>query len=211
MPAYDVKREFRQLYAPGNRDWELVEVPEQQFLAINGTGNPNTAVVYADAVAALYAVAYTLKFASKKNDRDFVVSPLEGLWWADDPGAFTIGAKDSWHWTMLLALPSWIDGFAIDAARRAALLKKKSPAIDTVEHRTLQEGRCAQTLHLGPYDEEAAALAALHGPYFARHQLEFAGPHHEIYLSDPRRVAPAKLKTVLRQPVRAVGSSRQVI
>lgn len=159
-------------------------------------------------MAALYATAYTLKFASKKAPgRDFVVAPLEGLWWADQPAAFTTGAKDSWHWTMLISQPSWIDKAAIDDAKAAVSAKGKLAAIDRVRHLTLTEGRCAQVLHVGSYDDEAPLLATLHGPFFTAHGLDFAGLHHEIYLSDPRRVEPAKLKTVVRQPVRSSGST----
>lgn len=204
MATYDVKRELKHLYAPRNTTWALLDVPEQQFLAIDGSGNPNTAAEYAAAVEALYAVAYTLKFANKKHaGRDFVVAPLEGLWWADEPGAFTTGAKDTWHWTMLISQPSWITEPAIEAAKHTALTKKKLPAIGNVRPLALHEGRCAQAMHVGSYDDEGPLLAELHGPYFAAHGLDFAGLHHEVYLGDPRRTEPAKLKTILRQPVQS--------
>jgi DNA-binding PadR family transcriptional regulator len=203
MMTYDVKRELKHLYAPRNTTWALIDVPEQQFLAIDGTGNPNTAVEYATAVEALYAVAYTLKFATKEQGgRDFVVAPLEGLWWADDPAAFTARAKDAWHWTMLISQPDWITEAMIDAAKHTALNKKKLQAIDHVRHVALHEGQCAQALHVGPYDEEGPLLAELHEAYLAASRLDYAGLHHEVYLGDPRRADPAKLKTVLRQPVR---------
>ncbi len=203
MASYDVKRELKALYAPRNPAWALLDVPEQQFLAIDGSGNPNTAAEYATAVEALYTVAYTLKFESKNNaGRDFVVAPLEGLWWADEPEAFTVRAKDAWHWTMLISQPDWITEPMIEAATEAALTKKKLPAIKEIRRLVLQEGQCAQALHVGSYDDEGPLLAELHGPYFAANGLDFAGLHHEIYLSDPRRTDPARLKTVLRQPVR---------
>ena len=203
MAGYDVKREQKQLYAPRNRGWQLLDVAEQRFLAIDGSGNPNTAPEYARAVEALYSVAYPVKFASKnRNGRDFVVAPLEGLWWADEPEAFTAAAKDSWHWTMLINLPDWVDGSMVDEAKHAARVKKKLPAVEDIHVLVLHEGRCAQALHVGPYDAEGPLLAELHGPFFAAHRLDFAGPHHEIYLGDPRRADPARLRTVLRQPVR---------
>lgn len=128
---------------------------EQQFLAIDGIGNPNTTTEYATAVEALYTVAYTLKFSTKKQeDRDFVVAPLEGLWWADDPAAFTARAKDAWHWTLLISLPDWITEPMIAAAKHTALVKKKLPTIGNIRHLTLHEGQCAQALHIGSYDEE---------------------------------------------------------
>jgi len=202
-PAYDVKRELKALYAPKNTTWALVDVPEQKFLAIDGRGNPNTAPAYADAVAALYAVAYTLKFASKRDGgRDFVVAPLEGLWWSDTPANFTTHrAKDTWQWTMLISLPDWITTAAVEDARATALAKKKQPAIADVRHHTLHEGLSAQALHVGSYDDEGPLLASLHDEWLPAQGLRETGVHHEIYLSDPRRTDPAKLKTVLRQPV----------
>ncbi|CCH31506.1 GyrI-like domain-containing protein [Actinosynnema sp. NPDC047251] len=205
MPPYDLKRELKEFYAPKNTAWALVDVPEQRFIAVDGTGNPNTATAYIEAVEALYAVAYTLKFTAKSEGQDFVVGPLEGLWWADDPTAFTVGAKDSWHWTMLIGQPEWITPAAVEEAVRTASAKKKLPAIPDVRWLTLHEGRSAQALHVGPYDDEAPLLAELHDRFLAANGLDFGGLHHEVYLGDPRRTEPAKLKTVLRQPVRSLA------
>jgi hypothetical protein len=195
MP-YDVKKDLKQLYAPKNADWALLDVPPQRFIAIDGRGNPNTAESYRQAVEALYATAYTLK---RSAERDFVVGPLEGLWWAEDMAAFTVRAKDSWQWTMLIAQPGWIDEDAVGEARESVRRKKK---IDVaVRYLTLDEGRCAQALHIGSYDDEGPLLARLHGEFLAAQGLKPTGLHHEVYLGDPRRTAPEKLKTVLRQPV----------
>ncbi|NUS14713.1 MAG: hypothetical protein HOY69_25505 [Streptomyces sp.] len=202
MAPYDVKRERKEFYAPKNTAWAVVDVPAQQFIAADGTGNPNTAPAYADAVQALYAVAYTLKFAAKRTEGgDFVVAPLEGLWWADRPEAFTSGAKDDWSWTMLISMPSWITAETIEEARQTALAKKKLPAVSRVRHLTLHEGLSAQVLHIGSYDDEAPVLHELHHTWLAANGLRPTGLHHEVYLSDPRRTAPEKLRTVLRQPV----------
>ncbi|WP_216207637.1 GyrI-like domain-containing protein [Amycolatopsis aidingensis] len=200
MP-YDVKRELKELYAPKNREWALVEVPPQQFLAIDGAGDPNTSPDYAQAVAALYAVAYTVKFAGKRAGRDFVVGPLEGLWWAPDPTVFITRAKESWHWRMLINQPDWVTADQVREAVDAALAKKKQPAIAHVRLEVLREGTCAQVLHIGSYDEEAPLLATLHEEYVPGNGLTLTGLHHEVYLGDPRRTDPAKLRTVLRQPV----------
>ena len=128
MTPYDVKREFKHCYAPKNLDWELVDVPEQRFIAVDGRGDPNTSADYASAVEALYAVAYTIKFASKRTiDLDFVVGPLEGLWWADDPQAFASRAKDSWRWRMLISQPEWITEDMIGDAKQVAQTKKGLP------------------------------------------------------------------------------------
>jgi hypothetical protein len=202
MTAFDVKRELKQCYAPKNTDWALIDVPEQQFVAIDGRGDPNTSAEYAHAVEALHAVAYTIKFASKRAvGRDFVVAPLEGLWWADDPQAFTARAKDSWQWTMLISQPDWVSEDMIEDAERVALAKKGLPTIADVRRETLREGTSAQVLHVGPYDDEGPVLAKLHNEYLRANKLRMSGRHHEIYLSDRRKTGPAKLRTILRQPV----------
>lgn len=206
MTRYDVKRDLHHCYAPKNRGWELVDVPEQQFIGADGYGDPNISDDYGRAVEALYAVAYTIKFASKRDTgTDFVVAPLEGLWWADNPEVFVTREKASWQWTMLICQPEWVTAGAIEAAKDIALSKKGNPAIATVRHLVLNEGTSAQVLHRGPYDDEGPILATLHNEYLRDNNLQMAGPHHEIYLSDPRRTDPAQLKTILRQPVRPRG------
>ncbi len=206
MSGYDVKKALKAFYAPKNGEWALVDVPPMRFIGVDGAGDPNSAAAYAEAVEALYQVAYTLKFAHR--DRPFTVGPLEGLWWAEDPTTFVTRKKAAWRWTMLISLPPGFTDDEIDAAKAAALEKKKRPAISRVRVVALSEGRCAQVLHTGPYDDEGPKLAELHGAFFAEHGLTFNGLHHEIYLSDPRRVEPAKLKTILRQPVRAASAGQ---
>ncbi|WP_353808766.1 GyrI-like domain-containing protein [Agromyces sp. SYSU T00194] len=200
---YDVKRAHRELYAPSARDWALVDVRPMRYLAIDGQGSPGAGDEYLEALEALYPVAYAAKFASKRESgRDFVVAPLEGLWWADDPTAFTRGDRDAWKWTLLIHQPGWIDETAIDAAIDAARAKRDSDALDRLRLQVIEEGRSAQILHRGPFADEAPTLARLHDEWMPAHGLAFNGPHHEVYLSDPRRTAPEKLRTVLRQPVR---------
>lgn len=201
---YDVKHDLKRCYWPRNTDWELVDVPELHFLAIDGHGDPNTSADYRVAVEALYAVAYTVKFASKADlDKDFVVSPLEGLWWAEDMGDFLARFKDAWQWTLLVNVPDWITQDMVEDARGKALTKKRLAVISDVRSPTLHEGLSAQMLHIGAYDDESATLSRLHDEYLPANNLREAGLHHEIYLSDPRRTDPAKLKTILRQPVEA--------
>lgn len=201
MTAYDIKRELKQCYAPKNTDWELIEVPQQQFIAIDGRGDPNSSADYACAVEALYAVAYTIKFASKRRGQGFVVGPLEGLWWADDPEVFATRAKSSWQWRMLISQPNWITEDMIDETKSAARSKKHLPAITDIRRATLHEATSAQALHIGPYDEEGPALSRLHDEWLGANNLRMSGLHHEIYLSDRRKSDPAKLRTILRQPV----------
>lgn len=210
---YDVKREHRELYGASAKEFTIVDVPPMRYLAVDGHGDPNTAASYRDAVEALFGVAYSVKFASKRGlGRDFVVAPLEGLWWADDQGVFVAGDKAAWNWTMLIAQPDWIDAEAVAAAVDAVRAKNAkqstdaagagNPALDLLRLEHLSEGRSVQILHIGSYDDEAPTLARLHDEWMPQHGLTFNGPHHEVYLSDARRTSPDKLRTVLRQPVR---------
>jgi len=187
-------------------EFRVLDVPELQYLMIDGNGDPNTSPEYVAALEALYPVAYKLKFASKRDlGRDYVVAPLEGLWRADDMAAFTTGRdKSKWSWTMMLLVPEWLGHTEFEAARTAVARAKVAPRrVDEVRLGTLAEGRCVQTLHLGSYDDEAPVLAHMHDEFIPSQGLVMTGKHHEIYLSDARKVAPAKLRTILRQPVAA--------
>lgn len=201
MAKYDLKREHKALYAPKNTAWELIDVPRQQFISIEGSGNPNISAEYSRAVEALFAVAYAIKFASKGLGRDFVVGPLEGLWWADDLEVFITRNKDAWKWRLLIAQPEWITDDTIGEARDAVASKRDNPAIDAVSRHVLEEGPSAQMLHVGAYDDEAPVLQALHDRFLPENDLQPTGFHHEVYLSDPRKTEISKLRTVLRQPV----------
>ena len=183
--------------------FRVLDVPRLRYLAVDGHGDPNTAQEYADALGALYPVAYRLKFLSKNElDRDYVVPPLEALWWADDMESFTSARdKTRWDWTVMLLVPDWIETEHVDTAIAATAERGAPPALDLVRLLTLDEGTCVQTLHVGPYDAEAEVLAAMHDQFIPEAGLHLTGKHHEIYLSDPRRAAPEKLRTILRQPV----------
>ena len=202
---YDLKRAHRELYAPSAKDFVVVDVPPMTYLAVGGSGDPNTSPEYADAIEALFSVGYAVKFGSKKAlGRDFVVGPLEGLWRAADPTAFVTRDKASWSWTMLIAQPEWIDETLVTEAVAAVRAKGEKAALDRLRLERLHEGRSVQILHIGSYDDEAPTLARLHDEWMPQHGLAFNGDHHEIYLSDARRTAPAKLRTILRHPVRPV-------
>ncbi|BAL88046.1 hypothetical protein AMIS_28260 [Actinoplanes missouriensis 431] len=185
--------------------FRVVEVPDMQYLAIDGHGDPNTSPAFAEALQALYPVAYTLKFASKTElGRDYVVPPLEGLWWADDMDSFTTARdKSRWDWTLLLMTPDWIGAEMVAAAVERAGAKDRPARLADLRLETLSEGRCVQTLHIGAFDEEADVLAQLHDDVIPGQGLRMTGKHHEIYLSDRRRTAPEKQRTILRQPVTA--------
>jgi hypothetical protein len=201
----DLKKTLKPLFSPPAGRFSLVEVPRLRYLAIDGHGDPNHAPAYREAVEALYAVAYGTKFAAKKTlERDYGVPPLEGLWWADDMRSFTSGRKDDWDWTMLIMLPDFVPDGLVDEAREKASAKKSLPALSKLHVVTIEEGLCAQTLHIGSYDEEAPVLRRMHDEFLPQNGLAPNGKHHEIYLSDPRKTAPEKLKTILRQPVKRI-------
>jgi hypothetical protein len=201
MEKLDLKKTRKQLFsAPLNR-FVPIEVPRVRYLMADGHGDPNTAAAYKLAVQSLYATAYTIKFSFKNRGMDFVVMPLEGLWSASDPDSFTARRKGEWNWTMMIMVPDYVDEDGFRASRIKA--KERLGALsDSLRLENLEEGFCLQALHVGSYDDEAPLLAALHREVMPSGGYDFAGPHHEIYLSDPRKVSPGQLKTVLRQPVR---------
>lgn len=197
----DFKREIAAYRARRDR-FEIVDVPDLRYLMIDGHGDPNTSPAYTDAVEALYPLAYKLKFASKSLGRDYVVMPLEGLWWADDMDAFTAARdKSAWDWTLMIMVPDWIDEEMFADAVEQVSARKPPRRLFEVRLDTLSEGRCVQTLHVGSYDDEAGVLARMHHEFIPDNGLRMTGKHHEIYLSDFRKVAPEKLRTILRQPV----------
>lgn len=194
-------------YRARNAIFSVVDVPPLQYLAIDGAGDPNTAAAYSEAVSTIFAVAYRLKFFSKRElDRDYVVMPLEALWWSDDMTTFT-AARDAsrWSWTALNLVPDWLDVDHVDRAMSDADAAAV-PARSRLRLETLAEGRCVQTLHIGPYDAEGPALAEMHDRFIPGQGLRMTGRHHEIDLSDARRTDPSKLRTILRQPVESMSA-----
>lgn len=207
MAKIDFKKTLKEYYNPPKR-FVIVEVPVMNFLMLDGHGDPNTAQEYQDAVEALYSVAYKLKFISKKIiNKDYVVPPLEGLWWAEDMDTFTVHRnKSRWDWTMMIMTPEWITYAIYHDAWKQVHKDKNLPALDKMRFQPYDEGLSVQILHIGSYDDEAPTLARMHNEFIPEHGYKMVGKHHEIYLSDPRRVAPEKLKTILRQPVLPVDS-----
>ncbi|HEY8601801.1 MAG TPA: GyrI-like domain-containing protein [Thermomicrobiales bacterium] len=202
MAAIDLRKERKDLYTPPVGAVQLVEVPPMNFLAIDGTGDPNTSQAYAEAVAALYAVAYAVKMRRKREDaaNDYVVMPLEGLWWMADGAFYSPDARENWAWTMLIRQPDDVTAEQFAEARDEVAQKKGVPNLSTLRFENQHERRAVQTMHVGPYATEAPTIALLHDS-IAAHGYRARGKHHEIYLSDPRRTAPEQLKTILRQPI----------
>lgn len=201
MTKIDLKKELKQLYQASAKVVVQVDVPALTYLMIDGQGDPNTSPEYAQAIEALYSVAYTAKFMFKKGPeaKDYTVMPLEGLWWADDMSAFITNDRSRWKWTMMIMQPAFVSGELISAAIAEVRRKKSLPAIDRLRLETYAEGTCAQILHVGPYTEEGPTIKRLHA--FIKARTALAGRHHEIYLTDMRRAAPAKWKTIIRQPM----------
>ncbi len=199
-------RELKSLYSPSAKAPAIVDVPEITFLMLDGRGDPNSSEQYEAALQALYGVAYTLKFTLKKAqpERDFKVAPLEGLWWTDgDPPSLDElqTDRDAWNWTMMIAVPDAVTAAEVAAAADAAARRRPLPAAGLLRLERFVEGQAAQLMHIGPYAEEAPTIARLHD-FVADQGYELRGRHHEIYLGDPRRTAPERLKTVIRHPVK---------
>jgi hypothetical protein len=197
----DYKRELGELYAPGKAP-VVVDVPPLHFLMIDGHGDPNTSPIYSEAIEALYTLSYTAKFALKRSPAgiDFGVMPLEGLWWASDMASFKAAKKSDWDWTAMIMQPEPVTQAVFADALVSARSKKQLAAFDLLRLESFAEGLSAQMMYVGPYAEEGPTIERLHA-FIAEQGYELAGKHHEIYLSDPRRCAPEKLKTIIRQPM----------
>jgi hypothetical protein len=201
MAKIDVKKQFPLLYQASSKKVAEVDVPPLRYLMIDGAGDPNTSPAYARAVEALFSVSYTVKFAVKKGvlGIDYGVMPLEGLWWADDWAAFAAADKSKWQWTMMILQPGFVPEELVHRAISEVVSKKGLVTAKQLRLEEFHEGRCAQLLHVGPFSEEGPAIQRVHDFIAARSTKR--GKHHEIYLSDIRRAAPEKWKTIIRQPM----------
>ena len=205
MPAkIDFKKTMKEFYQPNPKEVVLIDVPEMQFLMIDGMGSPGDSKEYQDALAALYPVAFKTKFMGKAKGKDYVVPPLEGLWWADDMEEFPNGNRDKWKWTMMIMQPDWITQEIISKAIEKTIKKKPelTNAISKLRLEKYEEGKAAQIMHLGPFSEEGPTISKIH-KFIEEQRGRFDGlknKHHEIYLSDPRKSKPENMKTVIRQP-----------
>jgi len=196
----DLKQAQRAYFTAPKDDFGEATFPAYNYLMIDGQGSPGESEEYAAALAALYPLAYATKFYSKRAlGCDYVVPPLEGLWFVDDMDAYVEpGRRGEWRWTLMLMLPAWIEADHVEAARAA----KAGLDLSAVRMATFEEGLCLSKLHIGPFADEAPVLHRLHHDLIPQRGYAFNGQHHEIYLADPRRTAPEKLRTILRQPVK---------
>jgi len=196
----DLKSELKTLYKPSVKEVVEIDVRAFNFLMVDGEGNPNTSKSYKEAVEALYSVSYTIKFALKREKAlDYVVMPLEGLWWADDVTSFTREEKDSWKWTMMIMQPPEASKQMAQSAITSVQDKKGLPGLKRIRFEPFKEGRSAQIMHIGPFSAEGPTIQRVHDYISSRSALR--GKHHEIYLSDIRKAAPEKWKTIIRQPM----------
>ena len=203
MDKVDFKKLMKPYWQPPADRFTVVEVPRLNFLMVDGQGDPNTSADYMAAMQWLYGVSYAVKFASKAAGKDYGVAPLEALWWADDMSSFVTGDRAQWRWTTMIMQPDWTTAEMLDAAITKTRAKLGVPPA-SLRLEPLEEGLSVQIMHIGPYSEEGPTIARLHGEYLPANGFKERGHHHEIYLGDPRRTAPDKLRTVLRQPVERV-------
>ncbi|MHA2140347.1 MAG: GyrI-like domain-containing protein [Candidatus Thorarchaeota archaeon] len=201
MEKVDYKKVLKELYRPSSRKPSEVDVPEMNFLMIDGKGDPNTAQEYKDAIEALYGTSYTLKFKLKKAKvADFTVMPLEGLWWVEGSEGFDSDSKEGWFWTSMIMQPEPVTRNDVLEAIAEVKEKKDPVALQKIRFESFREGYSVQMMHIGSWSEEKPTIDRLHA-YAEEQGFKLRGKHHEIYLSDPGRTAPEKLKTVIRQPV----------
>jgi len=202
MQKLDLKKEMKHLYLPSTKAVATVEVPPMNYLMFDGKGDPNTSQEYVEAIGVLYGIAYTLKFMIKGKGPwpDYVVPPLEGLWWADNMDDFLLGNKDNFLWTSLIMQPDFVTADHVNEAAAELKRKKGPPGLEKLRYEVYEEGLSAQIMHIGHYSEEGPTIEKLHN-HIEAEGYQKRGKHHEIYLSDPRRTPPEKFKIVIRQPM----------
>ena len=201
MEKIDYKKELKHLYRSSAKKVEVVEVPKMYFLMIDGDGDPNHPT-FQNAIEVLFPLSYTLKFIIKKSDIgiDYGVLPLEGLWWADDMSLFIKDKKDDWKWTLMIMQPEIVTKEMVQEAIEQVKVKKNPVSLPLVRFESFAEGNVAQIMHIGPFSEEGPTIEKVHS-FIEDNGRQLTGKHHEIYLSDIRRAAPEKWKTIIRQPM----------
>jgi hypothetical protein len=202
MEKIDYKKEFKRLYKPSAKKVDIVEVPKWNYLMVDGEGNPNTSQSFQDAIEVLYPLSYALKFIVKRGEIgiDYGVLPLEGLWWADDMTSFSVDDKDNWKWTLMIMQPDLVTKELVKEATEQIKTKKDPVSLPLVRFESFEEGKAAQIMHIGPFSEEGPTIEKVHS-FIEENGSQRKGKHHEIYLSDIRRAAPEKWKTIIRQPM----------
>ena len=200
METIDFKKEYRELYTAPKDTPAIVDVPALQYLMVDGSGNPNTSARFPECMSGLYPLAYTLRFVIKAEEQvAYSVMPLQGLWWlpGDD---FDFSVKERWVWTLMIMQPDYVTEDRFEMARESAKKKEPLPVFDELRLEVYEEGLVAQIMHIGPYADEAPTIEKLHA-FIHANGYSLRGKHHELYIGDPNRSAPEKLKTIVRQPI----------
>lgn len=205
MIKIDLKKTLKNFYQPSAKEISFVNIPTLNFIMLDGKGDPNISIGYKQAIEALFSLAYALKFSSKKSEinKDYTVMPLEALWWVESGKIFSLDKKEDWQWTVMIMQPEWITESMFKATKTVVAKKKLQLPIDKIYFQAFTEGSCVQILHIGSYQDEAPKIQKMHDAILKANQ-KLCGKHHEIYLNDPRKIAPHKLKTILRQPYRSI-------
>jgi len=200
MVKIDYKKELKTFYKASVKEVELVTIPEMNFLKIDGMGAQDSKN-YKETVEALFKLSYTIKFMIKKGEMaiDYGVMPLQGHWWVDDMTKFDVNKKDEWKWTMMIMQPELVSEMIVEKAKEQLKQKKNPPALPKIKYEPFTEGKAAQIMHIGPFSEEGPTIQKVHQAIFDN-GFKITGKHHEIYLTDIRRAAPEKWKTIIRQP-----------
>ena len=204
MKKVDLKKEFKNLYNPSSKEIEIVKVPKMNFIMVDGMGDPNISKDYSGSIEVLYSVSYTIKFIFKKEkDIDYSVMPLEGLWWAEDMNKFKTEDKDKWLWTSMIMQPDFVTREIFEKAVKQVKIKKNLPMLSKIRFQSFNEGLSVQIMYIGPYSAETLTIEKLH-KFVKESGHNLRGKHHEIYLSDPRKTAPERIKTIIRQPIEPI-------
>ena len=203
MKKRNYKKELKYLYNASTKKVEIVEVPYMNFIMIDGEGDPNTSPAFQNAVEALFAISYALKFMIKKGTEevDYGVMPLEGVWWAEDMSEFSLENKDNWKWTLMIMQPEYVTEKLFNESIKQVKKKKNLAALPKVRFESFSEGKAAQIMHIGPFSEEESTIEKVHN-FIKENGFKLTGKHHEIYLSDIRKAAPENWKTIIRQPIK---------
>ena len=210
MKKIDLKKEFKHLYQPSAREVITVKVPKFNYLMIDGAGDPNTSKEFQDAAQALYGMSYTMKFMTRKEKKiDYPVMALDGLWWMKDDAPFDWVKREDWRWTLMIMQPKYVTKSLVKRAMKQLQEKKELPALPKLRFQSFSEGLCAQIMHIGPYANERPTIEKVFA-YAKDNGFEVYGKHHEIYMGDPRRVKPEKLKTVIRLQIRKANKKEEM-
>lgn len=208
MNKLDFKQINKPFYTPKAGRPEILSIPNMQFASISGEGDPNTSSSFQDAIKALYSLVYGLKFSRKKAglEPDFTIGALEGLWWTKSGKQYDVGAKGDWQWTLMIWLPEFITASEFTQFVAKLSVSKPNPMLASARLIMFEEGQVVQILHIGPYDAEQPSVQLMHA-FAADQGFAQSGKHHEIYLGDPRRSAPEKLRTIIRHPISKITSA----